>query len=201
MKGPRAPLSSQAKRWHILTVNVTGWNSLLAQLEAVSMDIDGPQIVCVQEHHRLQRCLPDSVIALRKLGWHAHMTPAEASLVSTEHSITGTAVLVRPYVGMTPVAPPEHPLLAGRVCAVLVNAVLRQGLLVVSIYLDVRHSQIQLLEELAALCAWVKSHRHGYLIAGDYNAEPGLVLETRWTDAMQAHIVASVSPRAPQGER
>eukprot|EP00971_Amphidinium_carterae_P083013 1642325-Amphidinium_carterae.1 len=64
------------KRWHVLSVNVTGWRSLLAQLEAVAMDEHGPQIICVQEHHRTQAGIQDAVRALSGLGWRAHMTPA-----------------------------------------------------------------------------------------------------------------------------
>eukprot|EP00971_Amphidinium_carterae_P234056 4644697-Amphidinium_carterae.2 len=117
------------------------------------------------------------------------MTPALPSEVSAEHSIAGTAVLVKKCVGMSHLAAPGHPLLRGRVCAALVNAILRKGLLVVSIYLDVRHTQAQVLEELAALCAWVKEHRHGFLIAGDFNVEPNCLFQARWGEMAPAGIV------------
>eukprot|EP00971_Amphidinium_carterae_P343605 6483457-Amphidinium_carterae.1 len=128
------------------------------------------------------------------------MTPALPSEVSAEHSLAGTAVLVKKFVGMSPIASPEHPLLQGRVCAALVNAILRKGLLVISIYLNVRHSHAQVLEELAALCAWVKEHRYGLLIAGDYNVEPACLLQARWGEMAHAGLVTSNQPTCSSGK-
>eukprot|EP00971_Amphidinium_carterae_P234057 4644697-Amphidinium_carterae.3 len=66
--GELTPEGSHIKRWHVLSVNVTGWRSLLAQLEAVALDEHGPQIVCVQEHPRTQAGILDAVRAWGGLG-------------------------------------------------------------------------------------------------------------------------------------
>eukprot|EP00971_Amphidinium_carterae_P346407 6487825-Amphidinium_carterae.1 len=120
---------SKVKQWRVLTVNVTGWGSLLAQLEAVALDEEPPDIICVQEHHQLERHLQSAVDKLHALGWKAHLAAALPSTTSAEYSRGGTAILVRKHLGVIERKLPEDPMLQGRVAAVLLRGLLRQGVL------------------------------------------------------------------------
>eukprot|EP00971_Amphidinium_carterae_P239111 4746825-Amphidinium_carterae.1 len=191
--------TQRVRQWRILTVNATGWGSLLAQLEALNLDLHPPDVLCVQEHHRLAYQIPESVSQLAALGWKAHMAAATPSSVSPTHSSGGTAVLTRTHIGMANLIGPSHPSLDGRVAAVLLHGILRHGILVASVYLDVRHSAAQLLEELEHLGAWLRGQKHAFIIAGDFNAEPHCISQIKWPEAVNGHLVTSRTPTCTTG--
>eukprot|EP00971_Amphidinium_carterae_P339921 6477999-Amphidinium_carterae.1 len=165
----QAGRSLREVRWRLASANGGGWAPVQRQLEGWK-DLDCmPQVLCVQEHRLSPHRRGDAIAWASRLGYNAFL--GESLWGRGGGPVCGVGVLVKKVVAARSLPGPGG-VLAGRVQAVLANMLFPQGVVLVSVYLDVTHNADLLWREVAALMHYVGSLRRPYIILGDWNATP-----------------------------
>ena len=178
----------------ILTLNSSGRPQLLAALQVPN----GAKIVACQEHHCHGADFVDLQHDAKALGWTLVGSPAAKT--KSDGTSAGVCIAVRRAKGIGDVggrfdlSPPSSP---GRLAGAWIQAGRDTGMLVLSVYLyhtegaSARNRSI-----LRAAFPTVASYGSPWVIAGDFNCDPEMIL-AHWSESLErtnAFVIATKQP-------
>eukprot|EP00971_Amphidinium_carterae_P130045 2575802-Amphidinium_carterae.1 len=163
--------------FHIVTASVTSWGSLRKQVEAWRLCAAGPDIICVQEHHRREVHRSGDVEWLWRRGYRWHMC------VGSQNG--GVGIAIARHIGSTVAWSSD----CGRAIACHVNALVHKGFYCISTYLQTGvplRKQNQLLQTIAQYTLRLPAT---WIMAGDFQAPPSEMREVDWPNLLNAGIL------------
>eukprot|EP00971_Amphidinium_carterae_P137119 2717249-Amphidinium_carterae.1 len=166
--------------WQVLTCNATVWASWQVQWDALleahrEHAVPLPDMVCVQEHH-----LPRDRIAgaMQRMATCSLRVCLDHGLAGQQgHVRAGTGIGARPWIGRQQIHE-IPPLLAGRLTVVKLDAILKGGITLLSLYATTAVSDEVALDEMAALIEVIRSIEGAWLVGGDWQQQPQTI--ERW---------------------
>ena len=176
--------------WAIDSANSNAWSTAATRI----LHTDGADILLLQETKLASHRISVSSNQARQRGWSAVFNPAHP--MAADKSSGGTAVCVRRGIGVSDDVGKLVPeVFKHRIQLSWVNAVLRGGIYVISVYLHdsvgVSPENLILLEELAII---IGALRGPWVAGGDWNLPPEVLLATNWVKLVKGNLQAPQLP-------
>ena len=160
-------VDEKAGKFCVLTIYSSGWAAVLETLRNTVHDV-----VCIQEHHKLEEAIGDSQRQLENMDWQICMAPARPT--ETKGTIGGVLVAGWKHINIRRVAiewigaEQEH-----RAIMVMLTVPGMPAFLLASVYLRVQAGLDEgNLQILASLAATAGSMQTPSMMCGDYNVLP-----------------------------
>ncbi len=174
----------------IVTVNVTGWGSLVRYLRKASADV-----LLVQELRVGPASVDDKVAWLRRRGWNAVV--AAATQGPNGGWCGGVAVIARPHVGMSLPRVGSDVVLDGRVAAAWLEPPGSRPFLALSCYmidgLGLAKGNLEILRLIGNFVA-AQGDECPFVLGGDMQVTPQELAGTGFAGTASAVIAASLDP-------
>ena len=197
---PECSMLDQSHRasalWAIDTVNANAWDGTIAYLADSAADI-----AAVQETRRTSSQCPAAEREASRVGWALSLAPARST--DAERASAGVGVAAKAHIGMahTCGGAPDEPF-DGRIRCKWLGCIAKGGIHIISVYLwtaeGLSPRNLEILQSLAEI---VDAIDGPWIVAGDFNMDPGLLMASKWTELAHGIIVASHLPTCGSNTR